>query len=44
MAWRDWATERNYQQVTPDFYHFKEDCHAAWTDVIYNYIKEKNIA
>lgn len=42
-TWRGWAMERNYQEVTPGMYHYKEDCHDAWADVIYNYIKEKNI-
>jgi hypothetical protein len=43
MTWRNWAMAHNYQEVTPGFYHYKEDCHDAWTEVIYNYIKEKNI-
>ena len=43
MTWRGWALAHNYQEVTPGKFHFKEDCHEAWSDVIYNYIKEKNI-
>jgi len=43
MSWRGWALTHNYQEVTPGMYHFKEDCHTGWADVIYKYIKEKNI-
>jgi hypothetical protein len=43
MSWRGWALAHNYQEVTPGMYHFKEDCHEAWANIIYNYIKEKNI-
>ena len=43
MSWRQWAIENKYKEITPGMYHYNEDCHDAWTEIIYNYIKEKNI-
>jgi hypothetical protein len=44
LTWQTWAFKNNYVPVTPEFRHFREDCQDAWTEIIYNYIKEKNIA
>jgi hypothetical protein len=43
MTWRGWALKNNYKPVSPGFLHFREDCQIDWAEIIYNYIKEKNI-
>ena len=43
MTWRQWAIARNYEEITPGWYHFKEDCQEAWAEIIFDYIKEQKI-
>ena len=43
MSWREWAKERNFEEVSPGGWHFTEPCQDAWTELMYNYIKENDI-
>ena len=43
MTWRGWAIANNHREITPGKFHYDELAHTGWADVIYNYIKEKNI-
>ena len=43
MTWRGWAIANNHREVTPGKFHYDELAHTGWADVIYKYIKEKNI-
>lgn len=43
MNWRVWAENRGYEQISPGWYHYTEPCQEAWSDVIFNYIKESKL-
>ena len=42
-TWRNWALENNFNQVTDGWYHFDEQCQEEWAELMYNYIKEKQL-
>jgi len=42
-AYRAWGIENNKEEVTPGHFHFVGEAQIEWANILYNYIKEKNI-
>jgi hypothetical protein len=43
MSMREWALTKNYQQITPDCFHFEPVAQQAWADILIQHIEQNQI-